>query len=120
MSMNNVANANVATTAEIHSVPRAKKSKKQVTAISYRVMIFYRFGLALLGGYLLAALSAMMIAALFSADRINAVMAATLTAFVIHCGVFIWVFMVNKTLKASLGVLTPCVILFGLLQWMAQ
>lgn len=75
-------------------------------------MIFYRFVLAILGGYLLSALSAMLIAQTFAEYRSSAAMAATLIAFSVYCAAFIWVFMVNKTLKASLGILLPCLILF--------
>ena len=40
-------------------------------------------------------------------------------AFVIHCAVFIWVFMVQSTLKAWLGVVVPIVIL-SLVYWLLR
>ncbi len=46
-------------------------------------MVLYRFALALLGGYLLAALSALTIAKVFIANPVNAAMSATLIAFVL-------------------------------------
>lgn len=114
--MNNPASLDLATaTALPQSRPQRTQAKKSVS-LRYRGMIAYRFALALFGGYALASLSAMFIATLFAQDRLNAALSATLTAFVVHCAVFIWVFMVNKTLKASLGVLLPCLVLFGLLQ----
>lgn len=114
--MNNPASLDLATaTALPQSRPQRTQAKKSVP-LRYRGMIAYRFALALFGGYALASLSAMFIATLFAQDRLNAALSATLTAFVVHCAVFIWVFMVNKTLKASLGVLLPCLVLFGLLQ----
>ena len=88
------------------------KAKASVTA--YRVMIFYRFLLASIGGYILAALSAILIAHFFAEQRASAAMAATLIAFTVQCAAFIWVFMVNKTLKASLGLIIPSLILFGI------
>lgn len=88
------------------------KTKSSIT--TYRVMIFYRFLLATVGGYVLASLSAILIAHVFADQRVSAAMAATLVAFTLHCTAFIWVFMVNKTLKASLGILIPSLILFGI------
>lgn len=94
--------------------PKSPPKKAQVPLTAYRVMIFYRFLLASVGGYLLAALSAILIAQFFADQPVNAAMSATLLAFTIHCAAFIWVFMVNKTLKASLGIIIPSLILFGI------
>ncbi len=91
---------------------RPAKKTQQKSLISYRLMIFYRFILATFGGYLLAALSAVVIAKVFSDYRASAVMSATLFAFAIHTAAFIWVFMVNKTLKATLGIMLPILFLF--------
>lgn len=89
-----------------------KKAKEQPALFAYRVMIGYRFILATAGGYLLASLAAIVIAQYFADYKSSAAMAATLVAFIVHCAAFIWVFMVNKTLKASLGIAIPCLILF--------
>lgn len=89
-----------------------KKPLEKSTVQAYRVMIAYRFLLATMGGYLLASLCAIVIGQYFVEYRSSAATAATLIAFCIHCAAFIWVFMVNKTLKASLGILVPCLILF--------
>lgn len=43
-------------------------------------------------------------------------MSATLVAFLLHTTAFIWVFMVNKTLKATLGIVVPCLVLFALIK----
>lgn len=118
--MNNPVRLDVIAATERAAAPRAVKSKKKAVPLNYRTMIFYRFCLALFGGYALASLSAMAIAELLAQDRMNAVMTATLLAFVLHCAVFIWVFMVSKTLKASLGVLLPCAVLFCILQFVGQ
>ncbi|AOA58373.1 hypothetical protein [Acinetobacter larvae] len=80
--------------------------------LSYRLKIFYRFILALVGGYLLASFSAMFISLAFSQHPASAVMSATMLAFIIHCAVFIWTFMVNSTLKASLGVIIPIIMAY--------
>lgn len=96
--------------------PTPKKKAKAETPISYRFMILYRFILALFGGYILAAVSAIAIAELFIEQRANAAMSATLIAFCVQCAAFIWVFMVQKTLKATLGIVLPCLGLWLLLK----
>lgn len=93
-----------------------KKSSKSVSMLNYRLMIFYRFALASVGGYLLASLSAACIAQYFAQQRASAAMSATLIAFCLQAAAFIWVFMVNKTLKASLGIILPCLIIFAFIQ----
>lgn len=90
----------------------SSKSKKSTSLLQYRLIVLYRFILAIFGGYVLASLTAIVTAKTFADHRTSAVMAATLLAFSIHCAAFIWVFMVNKTLKASLGIILPCLILF--------
>lgn len=97
-----------------------KKSIEKSALISYRVMITYRFMLATVGGYLLASLCAIVIAQYFVEYRSSAATAATLIAFTVHPAAFIWVFMVNKTLKASLGIFIPCLILFILYKGMGN
>ncbi|RKG32595.1 hypothetical protein [Acinetobacter tianfuensis] len=89
-----------------------KKTKTEASLLAYRLMILYRFALALIGGYALAYLSAVTITQVFAEQRGSAAMAATLIAFTVWTGAFIWVFMVNKTLKASLGILLPVLALF--------
>ena len=89
----------------IATKPKSSKIKVKPAMTTYRIMIAYRFLLAAVGGYVLASLSAIVIAQYFA-------MAATLIAFSISCAAFIWVFMVNKTLKASLGIIIPSLILF--------
>ena len=98
----------------------AKKKAKAQTPLSYRLMILYRFILALVGGYVLSALSAMVIADIFVEQKANAAMSATLIAFCLYCGAFIWVFMVQKTLKASLGIVVPSILLWILIQFLGN
>lgn len=81
--------------------------------LTYRLMISYRFLLAIVGGYALASYSAIVIAKIFAEQRADAVLSATLLAFCIYCAAFIWVFMVKKTLKASLGIVLPTLILWA-------
>jgi hypothetical protein len=104
------------------SSPRgnAKKKAKPETPLSYRFMIFYRFVLALVGGYILSALSAMAIAEVFIEQRASAAMSATLIAFCMYCAAFIWVFMVQKTLKASLGIVISSILLWVLVKFLGN
>ena len=117
--MNNPTGLDVSTSVPIHSQP-----KKTVTTLNqYRIMIFYRFVLAFVGGYALSALSALsaiVIAQYFAEYRASAVMSATLVAFCVYCATFIWIFMVKKTVKATLGIVLPCLILFALYKMMGN
>lgn len=91
-----------------------KKVVDTKSLINYRLMIFFRFILAIFGGYFFSAITAMLIGAFFISEpnKANAVLMGTMLAFVLHCAVFIWVFMVKSTLKAWLGVLVPTVIFY--------
>ena len=89
-----------------------KRNLRHTPLLAYRLMISYRFLLAIVGGYALASYVAIVLAKVFAEQRADAVMSATLIAFCIYCAVFIWVFMVKNTLKASLGVLLPTLTLF--------
>lgn len=97
-----------------------KKHIDKTVMLSYRFKVAYRFLLATVGGYLVASLCAIVIAQYFAEYRSSAAVAATLIAFTVHTAAFIWVFMVNKTLKASLGIFTPCLILFILYKGMGN
>lgn len=78
----------------------------------YRIMVGYRFLLAIFGGYLLSALVAAVAALAFPASyQASATLAGTLLSFVIYTGVFIWVFIVHSTRKATLGIAIPAIIL---------
>ncbi|MEN0037416.1 MAG: hypothetical protein AAGC78_10115 [Cellvibrio sp.] len=85
----------------------------------YRVMIAYRFLLAIFGGYALAALVAMVTSLGFPEQQASATLSGTLLAFCVHTGVFIWVFMVQSTRKATLGVLIPAII-FAVAYWLLK
>lgn len=103
-------------TLKTNVAPFPTKQSVNTSLIGYRFMIFYRFALALIGGYVLASLSAVVIAQYFIEYRASAAMSATLVAFLLHTTAFIWVFMVNKTLKATLGIVVPCLVLFALIR----
>ncbi len=100
---------NAAAAEEIVEAKPSTRSKKkaQPKLTAYRFIIFYRFILAAFGGYALASFAAMLIAQYLSEEQSSAAMSATMIGFLLQAGVFIWVFMVNKTLKATLGILIP-------------
>lgn len=105
----------------VSNTSAVKKKVEQASLIKYRLMIFSRFILAIVGGYYFVAIAAMLIGFLFSSEpsRANAVFSATMLAFVVHCILFIWIFMVNSTLKVWLGVIIPSLIMtlmYGLLK----
>ena len=96
---------------------RPKPAKKKVdTPVSYRLMVLLSV-IALLGGYLLAALSALTIAKSLYCKSCECAMSATLIAFCLNCAAFVWVFMVQKTLKTTLGIAVPCIALYALLKF---
>lgn len=89
-----------------------RKTQVQPNLVAYRLMILYRCLLAGFGGYVLAALSAMFMAHFFSDYRSSAAMSATMIGFTLQACAFIWVFMINKTLNATLGIVIPCILLY--------
>ncbi|WP_151714863.1 DUF3649 domain-containing protein [Acinetobacter sp. TUM15071] len=110
---------NIEASVPLASAKRVTKKKvEQSSLIKYRLMIFSRFVLAIFGGYYFAAIAAMLMGVLFTTEplKANAVFGATMLAFVIHCAVFIWVFLVNSTVKVWLGVIVPSV-LMTLIYW---
>lgn len=86
------------------SAAAARKGAAGGLPLRYRVLVLYRFVLALVGGYACGSFGAMAIAAVFSEYRGSAAMSATLAAFTFQTIAFIWVFMVHSTLKATVGI----------------
>ncbi|MCU4386571.1 iron transporter [Acinetobacter haemolyticus] len=91
----------------------SKKTIQRSALIKYRLMVLSRFVLAIFGGYYFSAITAMLIVFLFPTEplKANAVLSVTMLAFIIHCALFIWVFMVNSTLKVWLSVVLPSVLM---------
>ncbi|MDR7015508.1 hypothetical protein [Acinetobacter sp. 3657] len=91
----------------------SKHRIQQSSLLKYRLMVFSRFVLAIFGGYYFAAIATMLLVFLFPTEplKANAVLSVTMLAFIIHCALFIWVFMVNSTLKVWLSVVLPSVLM---------
>ncbi|OTG82419.1 hypothetical protein [Acinetobacter sp. ANC 4648] len=109
---------NVADLVAVPSISKtlSSRSQSEILLTRYRLLVLYRFILATVGGYVLASLTAMVLAKVFSDYRASAVIGATIIAFCVHSAAFIWVFMVNKTLKASLGIIVPSIFLYVIYQ----
>lgn len=103
------------------NAPPARNNHRNPSSFGrYRAMIAYRFLLAIVGGYVLSALIAAVMALGFPASvQAPATLSGTMLAFVVYTGVFIWVFMVHSTRKASLGVFIPLA-LFALIYWLIK
>lgn len=97
------------------SVISPKKTKNQ-SLIFYRICVFYRFALALLGGYVLSAIAALFIVALFKPISASVVLAAMIFAFVTHIVTFVLVFLCRSNLYASLMLFNPSALLYACLQ----
>ncbi|MBJ9984928.1 hypothetical protein IAE19_05655 [Acinetobacter sp. S40] len=95
---------------QVQQVRRSKRASK-TTPISYRIQIFIRFAIALLGGYALSALLAVVVSLAFKDTPTSAVMTATMLAFICHVCVFIWVFLQHSFIKSIVGVIIPLLIL---------
>jgi ABC-type uncharacterized transport system permease subunit len=83
-------------------------TKKQLAAvnISCRVLI------ALLGGYLFSAFSAVLISQLSPGDKINSIITGLLLSFIIYTVIVLFVFATKTTLRAAAGVFIPCIAMY--------
>ena len=68
--------------------------------------------IALVGGYLLSALSAVLIATHLPGDKINSIITGLMCTFIIYTLTVIFVFAAKKTLRAGIGVLVPCLLVY--------
>lgn len=118
--MMNSPNMDVTATAHVVTPKAPTKLKAKPKMLAYRFMIFYRFLLAALGGYVLASLAAIVIAQTFSEYDSSAAMSATFIGFTLQACAFIWVFIVNKTFKATIGIVLPTVLLYIIYLFLGQ
>ena len=78
-----------------------------------------RIAAAVFGGYALAALSSVAVAAL-PVDRVQAVLAGMLASFVVYTGAVIWVFAVRSARRAWAGLLVAALVLLPGAAWVWQ
>jgi apolipoprotein N-acyltransferase len=77
----------------------------------YRRGVASRAIAAILGGYVLAALSTALLALALPMPRVDAVMTATLLSFTVYTCAAIWVFAARDALRAWLGVGVPVLVM---------
>ena len=68
--------------------------------------------IALVGGYLLSALSAIAIGLHLPGDKINSIITGLMCTFIIYTVTVIFVFAAKTTLRAGIGVLVPCLLVY--------
>lgn len=81
------------------------------THSSYRWQIAFRSFVAILGGYALANISAILLSYLLPMPKSDAVMTGILLSFAIYTGAIMWVFAVQSLHKAWLGLVAPSLLL---------
>jgi hypothetical protein len=78
----------------------------------YHRQITLRVVIAILGGYALANITAILLSYLLPMPKSDAVMTGILLSFAIYAGAIIWVFAVRSMHKAWLGLIVPSLV-FG-------
>ncbi|KAF0862987.1 DUF3649 domain-containing protein [Pseudomonas sp. LD120] len=87
------------------------KSKAGGLPASYRLAVASRVCAALLGGYLLAALSSVCLTLLLPGPRVDAVLSGMLLSFVFYLLAVLWCFACRSAWQAWAGVLLPSLVL---------
>jgi hypothetical protein len=81
---------------------------------SANMMLFSRVLAAVFGGYALTSGLAVLLSAVLPLSRAEAVLTATLSAFVVYTCAVIWVFAVQDLRRAWLGMLLPAIVCGGM------
>lgn len=81
------------------------------TSNRYRWEIALRVLVAILGGYVLANITAILLSYLLPMPKSDAVMTGILLSFSIYTGAIMWVFGVRSVHKAWLGLVAPSLVL---------
>lgn len=87
-----------------------KKSHTNIPS-HYRWQIALRVVVAIIGGYTLANISAILLSYLLPMSKSDAVMTGILLSFAIYTGAVMWVFAVRSVKKACAGLIAPSLIL---------
>jgi hypothetical protein len=77
----------------------------------YRRQIALRVIVAIIGGYALANIIAILLSYLLPIPKSDAVMTGILLSFAIYAGAIMWVFAVRSVRKACVGLLAPSLVL---------
>lgn len=92
------------------------KSIARAGLAHYRWAVFSRAIAAVLGGYALAYIAAAGMSVWLPMARADAVLTATMLAFVIYALAVMWVFFAHNTLRAWAGIVVPTAVL-AILFW---
>ncbi|WP_313435539.1 DUF3649 domain-containing protein [Stenotrophomonas sp.] len=87
------------------SSPAGTPAAKRVARGNGHALLWARGGLALLGGYAVAACWAAALARLLPGATADATLVATMAAFVVYALAAIWAYAARSTLRATLGLL---------------
>ena len=87
--------------------------KKSQSAIDshYRRQIAFRVTVAIIGGYALANITAILLSYLLPMSKSDAVMTGILLSFAVYTSAIMWVFAVRSARRACIGLLTPSLVL---------
>lgn len=87
------------------------KSKAGGVPASYRLAVVSRVCAAVLGGYLLAALSSVCLTLLLPIPRVDAVLSGMMASFVFYLLAVLWCFACRTAWQAWFGLLLPSLVL---------
>lgn len=90
------------------------KKTQSNTDNRYRWQIALRVAVAIIGGYALANIAAILLSYLLPMPKSDAVMTGILMSFAIYTGAIMWVFAVRSVKKAWLGLVAPSMVLGAL------
>lgn len=83
-------------------------TKKYIVAFNVTCRIL----IALVGGYILSTLSAILVALLLPGNEINSIITGLMLSFIVYTITVIFVFATKTTLRAVVGVFTPCIVMY--------
>jgi len=87
------------------------KNTQSNTDNRYRWQIALRVAVAIVGGYALANITAILLSYLLPMSKSDAVMTGILLSFAIYTGAIMWVFAVRSVKKACMGLIAPSLII---------
>lgn len=96
-----------------------KQAMQSGPTVMYRLAVFSRVLAAIVGGYVLAALCTAVIAQVLPMAKADAVMTATMLAFIIYACAVIWVFAARDALRAWIGIALPSLVV-GAAYWLTR
>ena len=96
-----------------------KQAKTAAITLRYRLAVLSRVMAAVVGGYTLTALCTACLALSLPLPRVEAVLSATLPAFLILCLAVIWVFAARSAWLAWFGLIAPCLMLGAGYLWLS-